>query len=75
MRSLSGRFAETPPPRSTRGHPTSRTARRVLRTRTSTTASWKLAATSARLDSSSPAAANRSTSRLTAVFRPLNDTS
>src|SRR5690606_18856151 len=66
QRDRSALLAATPPPRTRPLAPTSRAARRALVTSTSTTASWKLAATSA-VDTSGW----RRTWLTTAVFRPL----
>src|ERR1035437_1222338 len=63
-------LAATPPPTSRSSTPCSRQARTALRVNTSTTASWKLAATSA-TGARSPA----STQRATEVLRPENEKS
>ena len=66
-------LATTPPPRSSRGTPSSLQAATAFAARTSATASRKLAATSA--GTGSPAAPHCSTRRATAVLSPENQKS
>ena len=67
-------FAATPPPISRWSTPCSVQASTALRVSTSTTASWKAAATSA-TGTGSPSRSRVSTQRATAVFRPENEKS
>ena len=67
-------LAATPPPISRVSTPDSRQASSALRVSTSTTASWKEAATSA-TGTGCPVSSRCSTQRATAVFRPEKDTS
>ena len=70
MRSRSRELAATPPARHIPRAPASRAALRALATRTSTTASWKEAATSA-----TECSGCLRTWVITAVFRPENEKS